>query len=537
MIDRATDAWRAQRFFVGRTARVITNVAVSIAYLVAYLGLRAASNDQWYLPAGLRFAALLVTPYRLWPALFVGDVAAIASYRVNMIPHYGLIYYFASSVAAWPVVAVIVRQLRRRTALPRLATATDAVALIVAAVLSAELVGLVNKAASAYLRPGGVMAYGDLIVYSLGHVQGILLASFGLVLGYSRWQDLPALRLLGIESMCTAVLCGLLAIAASTMSAGEPSALMALRLCLLVPVVTLAFRHGWRGAALGGIIADVALFATIPHQEAGQADGAALLMQEAFVFVSAALFLLGTRGHQRSKVFTNPAELEREARTRAREQYVLHERQLRAHAVRAEAVQRDARGDLAPVIHMLRERGQSEIAMSLIGMTHTQSSQFERTVVDSIYPLTLERLGLFFAVESEAFAQHFGSAEPSFDLTGSPHVLTLETALAAYRVLGEAIEHVALSHPERISVRIHCSTAYGPNVVKIAVYAIGPSVTGRSALGTARLAQLRNHVAAYGGSLHNRSGKIRFFLVDDVAYVPKSRACRSKGRASPCLAD
>lgn len=533
MIDRASDAWGPLRLLVGRQAQVIISIVTAFAYVGAYLALREASNDQWYLPAGLRFAAVLLAPYRLWPALFVGEVAAILSLGVNKVPQYGWAYYIGSAIAPWPVVASIVREVRKRTALPKIEKATDAVALVVAALLSAELVSLVNKASSAYLKTtGGRMVYSDLIVYSLGHVQGILLVTFGSLLVASWRTDGPFARGFIVESACAVTLSALCALAVGIASPTDEGALIAMRLCLLLPAVALSVRHGWRGAALGGVVANVALFSTIAHQESGHVDGAALLMQEAFSFVAAALLVLGGREHMQAKSGGVAASAESDPRQLARAQIESHERRQRDTALRAEAMQRNSRGSIEPLVTLLRKNGQPEAAMSLRGLAHTHSVQFGLTVIESIYPLTLERRGLYLAVESGAFARHFGDAEPDFELTGSPHGLALETKLAAYRVLGEAIEHLALSLPMGISVRIHCSTKPdGRGMVSMALRAIGPSVTSRSAFHTARLAQLRSHVAAYGGSLHNRVSRMRLIVLDETPLAPPSSARAGRQRA------
>lgn len=527
MIDRALDAWRAQRTIVGRPARVIIQIITAMAYMAAYLGLREASNDQWYLPAGLRFAALLVAPYRLWPALFLGDVAALATFRVGMMAEYGWAYYLVSSVAAWPIVASIVHQVRRTTGLPKIGRSSDAVALIVAGVLSAELVSLANKATSAYLkRGGGQMVYGDLFVYSIGHLQGILLASMGLALAFAwRGQGLGTARF-RVEALWTVGACGVLGLTIGLLVPGDETALTALRLCLLLPCVALTFRHGWQGAAVGAIAGDIALFATIPHQAAGHFDSPALLMQEAFGFVASSLFVLGSRGYAH---VSDPAAQSAgctQDRGQAREHYEAEERRQRDTALRAEALHRDSRESMKPLVNLLRKSGQAEVAMSLIGMAKTQTSHFERSVIDSIYPLTLERLGLFAAIESDAFAARFGATPYTLDLTGSPHGMGLGTHLAVYRVLGEAVEHMTLCLPARISLRIHCGVrADGCGVVSMSLRAVAPSVPGRSSFQTARLAQLRNHVAAYGGSLHSRPQRMRMIVLDErMQSVPATVA-------------
>lgn len=529
MIDRASDALGVQRLLVGRRASVIIQIATALGYMAAYLGLREASNDQWYLPAGLRFAALLVAPYRLWPALFVGDVAALAIFRGAMVPEYGLAYYAFSSIAAWPVVALIVRQVRRADDLLSVKKPTDAIALVVASLIAAELVSITNKAMVAWLKIGGAtMVYSDLLVYSLGHVQGILLAVFAVTL-ISNWRERrQAGEWFGLDSVLAVALClGLVEMMQLT-GPHDAAALMAVRLCLLIPAVALTLRNAWRGAAVGTIIANVALFFTIPHQDAGQVDGAALLMQEAFTFVSATLFVLGARTPTKSCAPAARQDFDRD--DDAREQFEAHERRQRDTALRAEAMQRDSRDRLSPFLTLLRKSGQAEAAMNLVGMAHTQASQFGRSVIDSIYPLTLERLGLFASFESEAFAGHFGSIPYTFDLTGSSYRMSLETKLTAYRVLGEAIEQLVLTAPERLIVRVRCSNkADGRGMISMVVRAIGATNTVRSMAQTAQRAQLRTRVKAYGGSLHNRAGCIRMIVLDESVQAATTNRMAEAG--------
>ncbi|WP_192820369.1 MASE1 domain-containing protein, partial [Xanthomonas oryzae] len=52
---------------------LLTATAYSIGFHLAW----QCSLDQWYLPAGLRIAALLFSPSRLLPWILLGDVAAL----------------------------------------------------------------------------------------------------------------------------------------------------------------------------------------------------------------------------------------------------------------------------------------------------------------------------------------------------------------------------------------------------------------------------------------------------------------------------
>lgn len=65
-------------------------LVLAVVYAFACWGTRKLSLDQFYLPAGVRVAALLLCPPRLWPYLFLGEYAYFAQMRYPMVEKYGL---------------------------------------------------------------------------------------------------------------------------------------------------------------------------------------------------------------------------------------------------------------------------------------------------------------------------------------------------------------------------------------------------------------------------------------------------------------
>ena len=517
MIDRASDAWGVSRAVLeGKRGKVIASLLTAVAYGLCYPVLREASNDQWFLPAGFRFACLLIAPFRLWPALFAGEIAAIACIRYRTIGLYGLPWYVGSLFVSWPPVALVVHQLRTRTRSPHIERPVDAVALAVGGVIAAEATTFAAKACTAFLRPGGSpIQYSNLIVYSLGDIQGIMLATFGVLLFTGFRAGRPTHDSFVVEAVTGVAVTALVAAVLVAVDIQGETPLVAGRLALLLPVIALAMRHGWRGACIGAIAADLALFATIPAQGKGMSDGPGLIMQEVFTFVSWLLVVVGVKANAGAG---GPAiqlvmVAEREGRTE-RDRYEAMESHLRESALRAETMQNAARGGIDSVVSMLRRRGQSEAAMSLIGATHRDSAEFRRIVIDDIYPLTVERDGLYGAFQSEAFLRRFGASRHQIDITGSPHDFRLGTQLSAYRVICEALEYFAASSPARMHLRIRCSPIDGVGRISIAIAARDPAITERSAVDTAGLARLRTRAIAFGGSLHSRPGRLRVILAD-----------------------
>lgn len=524
MIDRALDAWGARSAIAGKVARAISHVALALGYAVAYLVLREASNDQWYLPAGLRFAMLLITPTRYWPALYAGDIVALGLFRIPMIPRDGIAWVTASVFPVWPAVAAVVHQLRKRASIPRIKTAMDAGWFVGAALIAAELPSFLNKACSALLRHGAsTMKLSDLFVYTMGHLQGILLFSFVVICIFGKCADPRRERMLRIEAGITIAISVFLAAAIGAASTTDTDAgvIQGLRMLLLVPALAMSVRFGYRGACVGAVASNLALFWTIPHQDAGLSDPSALLMQEAFALIACTMFVLGARIFERSVEATGASNAEREARHLAKASFESSESLMRQRAMRAEELHTTNRESMRTTIQWLRQQGHSEVAMGLVGIAHRQATVFQQIIVDSLYPLTLERDGLYAALYSEAFQLQFdmASVECNLDLLGSPQELPVATQRAVYRVIGESVDYLLSSIPSSMLIRVRCTNRNDRGHVSIALYARDPGVTSRSSVDTARLAGLRSRAMAYEGSFHSKPHRIRVILLDEPMTV------------------
>ncbi len=88
-------------------------LALALLYAVACWGARHFSVDQFFLPAGIRVAALLLCPPRLWPYLVLGEYAYFAQLRYPMIDEYGMSWVILGSACLMPAVALIVHLHRK----------------------------------------------------------------------------------------------------------------------------------------------------------------------------------------------------------------------------------------------------------------------------------------------------------------------------------------------------------------------------------------------------------------------------------------
>jgi glucose-6-phosphate-specific signal transduction histidine kinase len=139
-------------------------------YAVACWATRQLSLDQFYLPAGVRVAALLVCPPRLWVYLILGEYAYFAQMRYPLIEKYGLAWVIAGSACLMPVVALVMK-LHARLLRDR----ADVWMLSVAAV-SALSATTINVVFSYVLWPVPlpVPFLTSLVRYSIGDYLGIL---------------------------------------------------------------------------------------------------------------------------------------------------------------------------------------------------------------------------------------------------------------------------------------------------------------------------------------------------------------------------
>lgn len=78
-------------------------ITLAAAYALSCLASRQFSLDQFFLPAGIRAAALLIVPPRLWPYLLLGEYAYFATLRIPMIDSYGLAWVILASTLLMPM--------------------------------------------------------------------------------------------------------------------------------------------------------------------------------------------------------------------------------------------------------------------------------------------------------------------------------------------------------------------------------------------------------------------------------------------------
>jgi len=83
--------------------RWVIHVGVALGYGLLYLPLRSFSDSHWPVMAGFRMACLLLIPCRYWPALVVGETAALIYPNMACIEDFGVTWAMLMSI---PMIAL-----------------------------------------------------------------------------------------------------------------------------------------------------------------------------------------------------------------------------------------------------------------------------------------------------------------------------------------------------------------------------------------------------------------------------------------------
>lgn len=251
----------------------VQQAAVAIAYALADALLRQVSFSHWFLFAGLRVSALMLVPYRFWPALLIGEAAPLAYTGIACAGQYGWLWSAFFMVPPMLFVMPVVRWCReRRRLFPTKATTNMNMFLM--CTLAASLIWTGENMATLLLMrlpSGEALQYQEVAGrYFVGFYIGILtLAPLVLLVreelsgnGTRRlWERLSESRLV-MDTMCLLLPSLALLVWLASGAAGDAS--QEARVAMFLPVVWLALRHGWRGAAIGGSAASIAVVLTMP---------------------------------------------------------------------------------------------------------------------------------------------------------------------------------------------------------------------------------------------------------------------------------
>jgi two-component system, NarL family, sensor histidine kinase FusK len=449
------------------TARL--HVGVALAYGLGVVLFRQLSIPHWIILSGFHLGVLLLTRYRYWPALLVGDGVRLAYISITCFHQFGPLWAILNLVPLIVLIMPLVYVCREHWRLfPRTSPVNMGVMVaccfLCACVITSQTLGMILLTP---LPHGYVIHYGDLAAQlMLGNYLGILTIAPLALLGRQWSKDLggswAGLGLKISESRLlfeSAFLALPMLIFLVWLGFRDPQARQVAQIAMFMPVVWLALRHGWQGAALGGMLASFAIMVLMPARN----DPDTLQAEVVIAFAVSTMLLVGAR----IAVLDHHIEQER-ADTRfalALAQRNIHvgEVQLRATSRAIEQIRETVHDACNVMMEKLRfsnpgTQGHGYDRQSLIA----QDQLFR--LADSLDPIRWQERGLRAALREGVMARTLDEAGMRYwcELRGPLAELSPILHLALYRVLCEAVgDACAGRNVSEIEVRLRCGRYRG----------------------------------------------------------------------------
>lgn len=496
------------------------NVAVGLGLAVAYALLcwaaRKVSLDQFYLPAGVRVAALLLVPPRLWPYLFLGEYAYFAQMRIPLIGKYGLSWVVLASALPMIVVATLVRI--HRTAM---ASSTDAW-LVSLAMGSAVLVTLINLGLSHWLWVvPHINGFGiDATRAVLGHFIGILVVA-PLALLWVRRKASPVhreRRMLASLSAIVAIVA--LALASKMAPVDTRSIHVTLYLLMVVPAVALTCLHGWRGAAVAVSLVNLAIGLTTHKPHALHFDASALMVQQLLALMSVALITLGYSISHHYHEYVRSYQRSRLAVTHAKASHLAGEMDLRERVIEMREMGERIDHTLGEIAYWLRENGHEQLSRDLLRISVATSRRF-RDQTSLVYPSSMEHVGLYLSLQVSGIAAVWNQTRRVLDprLIGDPCQLSIGVQLAAYRAMTEAVSLLISHESGKIRVHARCGRLNGNLGIVVVVKLENSRARISKAASELAIKRITGRALPYGGTVQCVGNRIRILMLDEEAAL------------------
>jgi len=495
-------------------------LAIAVSYGVVITLVRQVSISHWMLLTGVHVCVLLLMPYRYWPALIAGEMVSLVPSSITGVDK-GLFWQILNVIPSTILLAPLVYWVRQRWHLFQKTNALPAWKLLVLALMASIIVTAISVVFFAIIKvPSGyVRHYDQAIAYwMLGDYLGILTVVPPVLLvrqlwQQERWPDKLAINFTVAESITYAMVAFVVLI---WLGISTPSLRHIAQVIMFLPVLWLAMRHGWPGAALGGMVANIAVVVLMPERH----DVDTLQAQVIIAIVISTMLLVGNRIselHQRAD--QDHANL-RMAMALAERNALRGDMWLRKTSRALEQLHRTVEATHMAMLKRLR----------LLSPNYDYDNEhYEKPAItiprqlyqiaDAIYPVTWGNRGLRGALREGSLLgmlEEYGIAY-RYDVRGSLSLLSPGLHLSIYRIICEAIADACVNRMlSAVMVQIRCGGHYDHGWVVLSIHlhaqpaalerihweALIPGAA-RSASGAGRRA-INDRAATYQGQVRER---------------------------------
>lgn len=430
--------------------------AVALCYALGYALLRQVSWSHWVLFAGYRLSVLLLVPYRYWPALVVGEMGPVAYVSISCLESFGWVW---SSLMLVPPIALampVVKACRDRLNMIPVRGPVRMGAVLICTLVVSGLWSLMNLAALSVakvpLNYPPIDYSAAAAQYFIGNYLGILtLVPLVLMVWEGRaarnvpWHATIENALRGrlvIESTAFVLPALALLVWIGLEASGAGSRQVA-QMLMFLPVIWLALRHGWHGAAVGGAVASIAVVVTMP-----ELHDTSTLQAEVFVaFAVTSMLLFGSRIallHQQKGQASEPAEKSLDLARRIQAQC---EAQLRQTSLGIELISETVHATEEMMFeHMRQVRPLVDSRELRRRNTITREQLFQ--LADGLNPVTLHEQGLVAALRHGGMPRALNSHRIGYwcRARGGVDQLSRPIQLALHRLICEVVTHLCAAH-------------------------------------------------------------------------------------------
>ena len=501
----------------------LRHLAVAVVYCLAVSLFRQLSISHWMLLSGLYLTVLLLTPYRYWPALMLGETASLAQLSYECVDQLGITWALYNLAPTILFIAPMAYWARERGNLftdeRNLNVGTLLFsALVMSAVMTIKSIGSVM---TTILPPGyPSLEYGQLASrWMIGDYLGMLtIAPLAIMLYQQVVQSslVDMKRKLAQSRLVMEVGCVLLPslgflIWISLTGSPDTQVRQVVQIAMFLPIVWLALRHGWHGAAVGGTAASVAILLLMPHRY----DSGTIQAEIVVAFVISTMLLMGARiGALDRRAQTERTDLHL-ALSLAQRNVQLGEMQLRMTSQTLEQIGLAVHSVCMTMTNRLRlphtesdDRNYQNLAL------HAKDQLFG--LADSLYPVAWQEKGLSSALREGQIPRALDRAGIRYwcDLRGPLNRMSSSLQLCIYRLVCDAIaEACGKKSSTEIGVRLRCGLNENRHWVVLRLV----FKTGRTNLASVRWAELLPQVMPAG------SGR-GFQAIEDRAATFEGRA-------------
>lgn len=419
---------------------------VALLYAVGFVLLRQVSFSYWVLFAGYRLTVLLLVPRRYWPALVVGELGPLAYTAIRCLPEFGGLWSAVMMVPPIALAMPIVHACRERGQLFTGRHSVRISVLLLCALACSLVWTLANlSAVSVSIKPPGYPPMDYTLLtgrWLIGNYLGVLTVAPLVLMLREAWQRTPAqerwTRLTDSRLFLESAL-GLLPVLMMLAWIGEggmgEQARQVARMCMFIPVVFLALRHGWYGVAIGGTLASTAVVLTMP----AVFDPGTMQAEVLIAFTISTMMLFGARISVLNQRDQQERLDARQTLALAQRTLFLGELRMRQTAMAIEQV----RGSIQQTDNLMLERLRFAVPTTEERQYRRQSAVNQEQLfrlADHLHPVSWRQRGLPAALREGAIARTLEAAGVRYtcDIEGRGlSQLSTGIHLVLYRTIGE----------------------------------------------------------------------------------------------------